>query len=85
MSVFECPCDSSEKKKKPTQEDLKIMKICCERKSQSQNGILCRENQELSDEMPSHDLAEYKAIGGSTENSNINETFVKFWHHVLCN
>ena len=72
-SVFECPGDSLDSM--PKQEDLNITNMNIERSSKYESfsvkvsvpyGILCREtNHELYDEMSSHILAEYKAIGDS--------------------
>ena len=73
-SVFECPGDFLDFI--PKQEDLNIMNMSIERQSNCASfsvkvpvpyGILCREtNHEMYDEMSTHVLAEYKAIGDST-------------------
>ena len=73
-SVFECPGDFLDFI--PKQEDLCIMNMSVERESNYESfsvkvpvpyRVLCREtNHELYDEMATHVLAEYKAIGDST-------------------
>ena len=72
-SVFECPGDSLDFM--PKQEDLNITNMSIERSTNYEcfsvkvpvpYCILCRDtNHELYDEMSTHVLAEYKAIGDS--------------------
>ena len=85
-SVFECPGGFLDFM--PKQEDLNIMNMSGERKPKYESfslkvpvpyGILCREtNHELYDEMPTHALAEYKAICDSRHEYRIKEPTSKF-------